>query len=149
MCLAEKRELVLPRRKLDLSQRCFEVLWVCQSQLTVKCLLRRSYLEIVLCASTLKWYHGPAPLAFSWRRMCQACMHLQKKPTKNLQKIQPRPQKIKSRFGRRIVSMRAVAPISHSICLQLWSFQASIKLLQLSYDTPIPIISCMTAYGPE
>lgn len=29
MCLAEKRELVLPRRKLDLSQRCFEVLWVC------------------------------------------------------------------------------------------------------------------------
>lgn len=41
---------------------------------------------------------------------------------KTYKKNQPRPQKIKSRFGRRIVSMRAVAPISQSICLQLWSF---------------------------
>lgn len=41
---------------------------------------------------------------------------------KTYKKTQPRPQKIKSRFGRRIVSMRAVAPISQSICLQLWSF---------------------------
>lgn len=35
------------------------------------------------------------------------------------------------------------------VCLLLWSFWASIKLPQLSYDTVIPIRSCMTAYGPE